>query len=80
MDENLFLNCFSICCVHAQSLSCVQLFATPWTVAPRPCLSMGFFSKNSGVGCHFFSRESSPPRDQTNISCVSCIAGGFFTC
>ena len=25
------------------------------------------------------SRESSQPRDQTRISCVSCIAGGFFT-
>ena len=27
-----------------------------------------------------FSRGSSRPRDQTFISCVSCIAGGFFTC
>jgi len=26
-----------------------------------------------------FSRESSQPRDQTQISCVSCIAGRFFT-
>ena len=26
-----------------------------------------------------FSRGSSPPRDQTHVSCVSCIAGGFFT-
>ena len=25
------------------------------------------------------SRGSSPPRDQTCISCVSCTAGGFFT-
>ena len=25
-----------------------------------------------------FSRESSQPRDRTCISCVSCIAGGFF--
>ena len=25
------------------------------------------------------SRESSPPRDQTHISCVSCIIGGFLT-
>ena len=25
------------------------------------------------------SRGSSPPTDQTLISCVSCIAGGFFT-
>ena len=26
-----------------------------------------------------FSRESSWPRDQTHVSCVSCIAGRFFT-
>ena len=25
------------------------------------------------------SRASSPPRDQTRVSCVFCIAGGFFT-
>ena len=33
--------------------------------------------KNTGVGCHIFSRGSSPPKDQTRIS---CIAGRFFTC
>ena len=27
-----------------------------------------------------FSRGSSWPRDQTQVSYVSCIAGGFFTC
>ena len=27
-----------------------------------------------------FSRGSSQPRDPTSVSCVSCIAGGFFTC
>ena len=26
------------------------------------------------------SRGSSQPRDQTHISCISCIADGFFTC
>ena len=26
-----------------------------------------------------FSRESFQPRDQTRLSCVFCIAGGFFT-
>ena len=34
-------------------LSCVQLFATPWTVVHQAPLSMGFPSKNTGVGCHF---------------------------
>ena len=28
--------------------------ATPWTVASQAPLSMGFPSKNTGVGCHFF--------------------------
>ena len=30
-------------CVHAQSLSCVQFFAAPWTVACQAPLSMEFF-------------------------------------
>ena len=40
-------------CLHVSSLSCVQLFATPWIVTHQAPLSMGFFSKNTGVGCHF---------------------------
>ena len=38
----------------------------PWT----------FPGKNTGVGCHFLSRGSSWPRDQT---LVVCIAGRFLT-
>ena len=37
----------------SQSLSRVQLFATPWTVAHQAPLSMNFPGKNTGVGCHF---------------------------
>ena len=34
--------CVCVCvCVRAQSLSCIQLFATPWTVAHQAPLSMG---------------------------------------
>ena len=36
----------------SQVLSCVQLFATPWTVA-RQALSMGFSTKNTRVDYHF---------------------------
>ena len=32
-----------------------------------------FPGKNTGVGCHFFSRGSSRPMDQTCVSCTSCI-------
>ena len=35
-----------------QLLSCVQLFATPWTVACQASLSMNSPGKNTGVGCH----------------------------
>ena len=63
--------------LKCQSLSCVRLFATPWI--SEDCqvpLSMGFPSKNTGVGCHSLLRGSSQPRDQTQIS---RIAGRFFT-
>ena len=33
-------------------LSCVQLFATPWTVAYQ-VPGRDFPSKSTGVGCHF---------------------------
>ena len=34
-------------------LSHVGLSATPWTVAHKAPLSMGFSRQNTGVGCHF---------------------------
>ena len=39
--------------VCAQSLSCVQLFVTPWTVACQPPLSMEFSSQEYWSGLHF---------------------------
>ena len=54
-------------------LSCVQLFATPWTDYPVH----GIFQVRILEWVAFpFSRGSSQPRDRTQ---VSCIAGGFFT-
>ena len=39
--------------VKVKSLSCVPLFATPWTAAYQAPLSMGFSrQKSTGVGCH----------------------------
>ena len=43
----------SATCLHAQSLVCVRLLATPWTVACQVPLSMGFPGKNTRVGYHF---------------------------
>ena len=54
---------FLYMCMHAQSLSCVWLFETPWTVAHQAPLSMEFsrqeywrelpFPKNTGGSCPF---------------------------
>ena len=43
-----------MCCVGcAWSLSCAQLFVTPWTIARQALQSMGILQvKNTGVGCH----------------------------
>ena len=40
-------------CIHVQSLSQVQMFATPRIVAHQAPLSLDFPGKNIGVGCHF---------------------------
>ena len=38
-----------------------------------------FPSKYTGVGCHALLRGSSRPKDRTWVSCITCIAGRFFT-
>ena len=58
------------CC--AQSLSRVWLFETLWIVATRLLFPWDF-------SVHFLLQGTSQPRDCTHISCISCIAGGFFT-
>ena len=63
--------------VHAQSLSRVWLFATPWPVARQAPLSMVILQ--AGIlewTAMPSSRGSSQSRDRTH---VSCIAGRFFT-
>ena len=65
-----------LCCslTVVWSLSCIQLFATPWTVARQAPLSTGFPRQEYWHGLPFPSLGD--PRDRI---CVSCIAGGFFT-
>ena len=46
--------------VHAQSLSRVQLFETPWTVAQQTPLSMGFSRQEYWSGSPFPSPEDLP--------------------
>ena len=70
-------------CVHACMLrhfNFVWCCMTPWTVARQAPLSVGFSRQESWSRLPFPSPGDLPwPRDQTRISCGSCIAGGFFT-
>ena len=50
----------------------------PWPT--RRLCPWNFPGKNTGVGCHFLLQGNFlTQRSNTCISCVSCIAGGFFT-
>ena len=61
----------SCTCAHS-CFSCVQLFETLWTVAPQAPLSMGFSRQE------YWSGGSSWLSNHTRVSCIFCIAGGFF--
>ena len=66
---------FSMYC--AQSLGCIPLFVTPWTVAHQAPRSMGILQARILEWVAMLSsRGSSQPRDRTQ---VSHIAGRFFT-
>ena len=55
-------------------VSHVQLFAIPWTIAHQAPLSMEFFQARILEWVAIFScMRSSRHRDQTHISCISCI-------
>ena len=58
----------------------IQLFATPWTVAPQAPLSMGFSSQEywSGLQCPPPGALSSPEIESTSLT-PPAKAGGFFT-
>ena len=60
---------------HAQSLSCVWLFVTLWTVAHQAPLSIKFSGQEYWSKLPFPPRGYSQPRDRTRVSCIS---GGFF--
>ena len=63
--------------MKCSSLSCVRCFATPWTVACQAPLSSGILQAwIPELVAIPFSRGSSWPSDQTQ---VSCIVGWLFT-
>ena len=57
----------------------------PYLCHPMDCSLRGFFvqgilqARILGWVTMPFSRRSSPPRDPTHVSSISCIAGRFFT-
>ena len=82
---SITIECFEIVCVCVcvcvcAVLSHVWLFATPWTVAGQPHLSMKFsrqeYFQEKGVGCHSLVQGTFPTQG-SNL--VSYIAGKFFT-
>ena len=67
---------FSTWGVHVQSLSHVQLFATPWMVAYQAPFPMGFPWQDTGVGCHFLLQGIFLTQESLALCllpCVSCI-------
>ena len=64
-----------LACMHAQSLSHVQLFATPWELQKNPSLTVyGILQVRILEQVPIFSsREYSQFRDQIHVSCISCI-------
>ena len=59
--------------------SCIQLFATPWTVAQQAPLSVGFSRQEYWSGLPFSSRGSSWPRNRTTSLGFPALVGTFFT-
>ena len=88
--NNLFLNsrplvfcvCVCVCaraCARAKSLQSCPTLCDSMDCNP-PCSSVHGASpgKNTGVGCHALLQGIFLRRDQTQVSYMSCTAGGFF--
>ena len=67
---------FMVCCCGCLVPHCVQLFATPWTVACQAPLSMGFPRQDYWSGLPFPSPGDLPDPGIKPTS--SALAGGFF--
>ena len=66
--------------MHAQLLSCVQLFVTLWTVVPEVPLSMGFPRQENWSGLPFLTPGDFPDPGIKPASLVfPAVVGGFFT-
>ena len=61
--------CVCLCVCFQPSLT----LCNPMDCSPLGFCSWNFPGRNTAAGCHSCSRRSSPPRDWTWVSCVSCI-------
>ena len=61
-------------CLHAQSLSCVWVFAAPWAVDRQAPMSTGFSRQEYWGGLSF-----PPPGDLPNPGMDPALAGRFST-
>ena len=67
-------------CVGAQSLCCVQLLATPWTIVYQASLSMEFFRQEDWSGLPFSLPGDLPnPEIKPESPASPALAGRFFT-
>ena len=67
-------------CVHAQLLQLCPTLCNPTDRSPPGSSVHGILQVRMLEWLAMpSSRESSPPRDWTRVSCLSCTAGGFFT-
>ena len=62
-------------CSNLHVCSVVSDFSSLWTVAHQAPLSMGLWGKSARVGCYFYTRASSQPREW---ACVSCAGRQVF--
>ena len=80
--DSLILSSFVFClqdiCVCAQSLSCVWLFVTPWTVAHHTPLSMVFSRQEYWHGLPCFPSWDLPNPGIKPMSLVSLVLIGEF--
>ena len=70
-------NEFSGACIHAQLLSRVRFFMTPWTVAQQAPPSMGFSRQECWSGLSFALPRDLP--DQGIEPTSPALAGRFFS-
>ena len=66
---------------HTHTLSRVQLFATPWTVACQLLCLWNFPGKNTGVLEYHFLLQGIFPNPGFELAFLTspALAGGFFT-